>query len=375
MLKFTGYQWLLINLATHYGKKGTYATKIKWALVAIKDDLLVKTAKDQAQYYACLCAIKDTHAGKPTGYLCERDASASGPSLLSVVTRCKTGMLSTGVINTDGQAPDLYSKFTTTKISREMAKDAVMPSFYGSKALPELIFGDDVDAFFEKAASLLPGAVAAKDLMINAWDHTATAHTWTLPNGYIVHKANKIAYETVVTSRFMDESLDLIYKTDGTKDYSRELAAHITHSIDGLVVQEMQARCNYSINDVLRARSRLRMMFYRRPAITDRSKFISIDSIYNMEELNHNQLSQLHELIEHVLDNRSFELVTIHDGFKALANNMDRVGTVYNRIMHDLYYSTTLTDILTQLTGITYGLPAADPEVAAMILESDYALN
>ena len=134
MQYYSGFEWLLIDLSAQYGHsidKQDYVDRLAWANENLDYlETIYEDAEDKATFLACTIAVRDAQAGKPSGYTVGLDSLASGPQLLSVCTRCRTGMENTGVINT-GHRPDVYTKLTDTmgvkEYSRADAKDALMP--------------------------------------------------------------------------------------------------------------------------------------------------------------------------------------------------------------------------------------------------------
>lgn len=54
---------------------------------------------------------------------------------------------------------------------------------------------------------------------------------------------------------------------------------------------------------------------------------------------------------------------------------MNKLRRHYNRILWELYHSTLIADIIYEATGVEIELEPTNAEVAAKILESNYAIN
>lgn len=119
-----------------------YKDRILWTL-ANYDDLESFTPEKNTTYQKTVLALRDTDNGIPSGHLVELDAIASGIAILSVLTRCVTGMTNTGVIS-DGTRADPYTKLTDLlnlpEIPREDAKASLMQHFYGGTKTAEIVF-------------------------------------------------------------------------------------------------------------------------------------------------------------------------------------------------------------------------------------------
>ena len=134
MQSFTPYEYLLIDVANNFGlDKELYETRIEWATknLDILEELVVD-AEAKNMYWKSVDAIRCAQNGIPTGHLVGFDSAASGIQLLSVMARCNTGMLNTGVINSVNPkgAPDIYKKCTSvmnsTAYLRKAIKNALM---------------------------------------------------------------------------------------------------------------------------------------------------------------------------------------------------------------------------------------------------------
>src|SRR4030095_6050436 len=162
MITFTGWEYLLIDMANHFGlDKLLFEERIQWA----NDNLhQLEALADQAEvkplYIKAVMAVRKAQAGIPTGHMVGLDACCSGIQVMSALTGCVEGSRSTGMIDPNVRA-DAYGRCTTEMasilgnnftIDRKDAKSALMTSFYGSKARPKEIFGEktpELNAFYE----------------------------------------------------------------------------------------------------------------------------------------------------------------------------------------------------------------------------------
>lgn len=88
-------------------------------------------------------------------------------------------------------------------------------------------------------------------------------------------------------------------------------------------------------------------------------------------------IEQMLVLAEQILERDAFEIVTVHDEFKAHANDCNWMRLTYVQIMADLARARVLEDIYEQITGLTptYEDQMDGDELAALILNSNYALS
>jgi len=264
---------LLIDLASQYGhSKLLYRDRLSFGrellplitdtpINKLKDVMgdYIKKAKDPEMFCTALIAIHDAINGIPSGFMIGLDASSSGPQLLSLLTRCLTGMRNTGAINT-GEVPQLYKIIQghMGDFPIDQVKKATIPHMYGSSVAPKNVFGEDVPKFIAACLKTVPGAEWAKNILIGAWDPTTTYHEWELPDGGIAHvkcittKDYKGKFNGY-TYTYRTQIISAIQEGKGTKS----LAANVTHSYDGFIVRELQRRCNYNPAQVKMALSML----------------------------------------------------------------------------------------------------------------------
>lgn len=256
---YTGWQYLLIDAATQYGHdKMTFEDRIAWAEANLHQ---LETLADQAEtkplYMKAVQAIRKAQAGQPTGHLVGVDGCCSGIQIMSVLTGCVAGATATGLVNPNVRA-DAYTSATTAmndilggvlNISRKDAKSALMTSFYGSKAQPKAIFGEDSPellAFYEAAQTVAPGAWDLLQTLLNSWRPWALMHRWVLPDGFdarikvMQKKEARIEVDELDHATFTYE----FYENQGSKT-GLSNAANLTHSVDAYILRAMHRRCNY----------------------------------------------------------------------------------------------------------------------------------
>lgn len=200
MKTFTAWHYLLIDVANAFGlDKEIFEKRIEWAEENLDQlEALTDKAETKPLYVKATMAIRKAQKGIPTGHLVGFDAVCSGVQIMSAITGCEAGAMATGLIDT-GERPDAYS--TTTKVmnnllaaeglsvnvSRKDAKVSLMTSYYGSKAQPKKIFGEDtpeLKAFYQAAQIVAPGAWELLQELLASWQPYALQHAWQLPDGF-----------------------------------------------------------------------------------------------------------------------------------------------------------------------------------------------
>ena len=408
---FTGMEYVKIDIANQFGlDHENFETRIRW--VDDNDhqlDNLVIDADEPALFSKAIRALEDGKAGKPTGYVMGMDACASGVQILSCLTGCLVGATHTGLIDPT-QRKDLYSiaveamnvyltedsqvSFNGDGLNRKGVKNAVMTHFYGSKAQPKQIFGEGSDeyiAFYNSLDDLAPGANMATAMMIGSWQPFDEYHTWIMEDGFNV-------YIPVIKERVIKVEVDeldhatfshIIREVEGTES-GLSLAANITHSVDGLVVREMQDRCNYVAEAVTAALKVVRNELVDARNITtirsevplaDRRKFLATNTCVDITptaaaSMSTVMLERVAIRLSQLVDNRSFPILTIHDEFKAAPNNMNRLRWWYKEILAELADSDMLQDILRQVTrDDSIVIKKLHKDLGSLIRNSNYALS
>ena len=150
---YSGFQYLLIDAATQFGHdKLTFEERMAWATGALPVlEQLIDDAETKPLYIKAVQAIRKAQAGIPTGHLVGVDGTCSGIQMMSVLTGCEAGATATGLVDPNVRA-DAYTTCTEVMngilggnlvVDRKDAKQALMTSFYGSKAEPKNLFGDE----------------------------------------------------------------------------------------------------------------------------------------------------------------------------------------------------------------------------------------
>jgi hypothetical protein len=260
-------------------------------------DHFIETAKEPLLMQKGLRAYSDAINGIPTGYIMDLDATASGLQIMACFIGCPTTAKAVNLINTGNREDPYGAVAIEMDEERDFCKDPTMTHFYGSKAQPKKVFGEDtpeLELFYDTLNKLLPGAMECMDDMQESWQHDALVNSWTLPDGHTASVKNMIAVDKPIEIDELNHSrfTHRLYENQA-QDYGVSLAANIVHSVDAYVVREM----------------------------------------YRMAKM------------------QGFELLTIHDSFWASPNYMQNVRENYLKILIDIANSNILQGILRQITG------------------------
>lgn len=420
---FTGFQWLLIDVATQYGMdKCQFEERLEWATENIDklwdlglekkayhdslEDKYSDVWKEYPLYMKAVLAVKDAREGKPIGHRVGVDAASSGAQIMSAVMGCYSGVKATGLVDTDRRA-DLYGQLTGAMneilgnglaTKRKDAKKAYMTSLYGSKKTPKDIFGEGSEAlaaFYECVQTITPGAWQLLQALLNAWNPNTSRHKWVMPDGYECN----VRVETDKSVRIeVDElqksSFTYLYTEYGPSEYGISLPANVTHSLDAYVLRNMHRRCNYDegkvINAVYWLKAELDARDYRQvikakgkmKEVLENYERSTLVDIYMIDLINKDTvmmlptefIEKLLSILEDMLKHKPFPIVTIHDDFQSHPNYVDWVRYHYKNILADLADSEVISDILSQLYEEPVYLEKLSEGLGEIIRQSEYGL-
>lgn len=415
MKTFSGYQWLLIDAANQFGHdKLVFEDRIKWSEENMD---VLETLADQAEtkplYIKAVMAIRKAQQGLPTGHMVGVDACCSGIQIMSALTGCVAGATATGMIDPDVRA-DAYAATTkvmgeilggTVDVSRQNAKDALMTSFYGSKLTPKAIFGEDtpeLDAFYQAALIVAPGAWELLQDLLASWQPYALSHDWKLPDGFDARVKVMKKHEVRIEVDELDHATFTyeFYENEGSKSGLSNVA-NMTHSVDAYIMREMVRRCNYDLGHIqyvercieaeLIGRSlwgepdqmivyslmtkevQYHLEQFKRSSVVSAAILPHLDQD-NVTCLSRDHLRTLAGIVNKMLEYKPFPLVTVHDEFKAHANNINTVRFQYKEILAELADSNLLDDLLSQIHGTPGNFNKLSFNLGDQIRESNYAL-
>lgn len=415
MKKFTGYEWLLIDAANQYGHdKKTFEERIQWTQSMLDQgpgyiELKTPLAETKPLFAKAVMAIRKAQQGIPTGHMVGVDACCSGIQVMSVLTGCVNGARATGLIDPEVRA-DAYASVTAEMntilggsftVPREDAKDATMTSFYGSKKRPKEIFGEDtpeLNAFYQAATIVAPGAWELLQDLLASWQPYALQHAWKLPDGFdarvkvMAKREVRIEVDELAHATFTYEFFENTGSRTGLSN-----VANLTHSMDAFILREMHRRCNYDRDVMEAAAAYIEMELINRTLggqrqtepcegqmgyYVDQYQRSTLASavilphlrVDNVIKLSQEHLEALAVMVNAMLERPSFELVTVHDEFKAHANNIDHVRWNYKEILAEIADSNVLDDLLSQIHGRPGTFNKLSFNLGDQIRKSNYGL-
>lgn len=433
---FTGLQYLKIDIANNFGKdKLSYKQRLNWFDNNIKPKVRKNNRDDYIYKLVCelepeepelalmgVFAYRDYLNQKESGYLVSFDATASGIQLMSALTTDVNGMYLTNLIVDEridcytaiyGSLVQVwYEKYKEQlNITRKNIKQAIMVMMYGGKESMLKHIDNNPKIYtelLEVCKNSINGAYRLCEALLYTVDPNATEYSWVTPDGFHVHKDIMVQYKEERDSPI--GRIQIKYKDKGTVNNYKGNVANLIHSLDGTLMREVVARCNYNKNDILGAISKIdRILKMSGPEFDalkatigtemnselDRlvdiyleTNFVSVrmlkyihknsDVLGLILKTNVELINKLYKLAEKMLSYNNFEIVVLHDCFKALPNNMNYVRYWYKEVLADMVETNVFRYMMKQLPhGETiYDLNFKDrqPKVHTLIRNSNYAI-
>lgn len=414
---YTPFEWLCVDIANQgYDDKKLFEERVEW----VKENFarlpyLNTSKKERPLYLKAVSALYRACRGQQIGHMVGLDATCSGMSIMSVVTKCFKGCLATNLIDPN-KRNDAYTMVTGAAsdklegdliIDRKDAKNATMTTLYGSQKTPREIFGTDteeLDAFYAGLVEVAPLAVELLGDLRNAWQPYALEHRWVCPDNFTVRikVMQKVEGERVEVDELDGATFTYDYYINEGSKSDLKLVANVTHSLDAYLLRSMERRCNYNKLAVRRALGALLHGLAERdegyaPELTMEAPADLAEQLVQVwfgcempdarlfdcltskaiRYMSDKHIEQMIALASQLLEREPFEIVTVHDEFKCHPNNCNWMRLTYAQIMADLARARVLEDIYEQITGMTptYEKSMDGDELAALILESNYALS
>ena len=404
MQLFTPRDYLKIDIANSYGlDKKDWNERIDWFNTNEHQlESLLKEAETPALYYAGICAWRDVNQGIPSGYPISLDACSSGLQLLACLTGDEQAAKLCGVIST-GHREDAYTNIyeemlaqsdTSSRVTRDMTKGAVMKALYNSTAAPKEVFseGELLDIFYKTMQDNAPYAWNLNQMFLQMWDADVTKYSWLLPDNFHVHC--KVMAKVEDTFHYLDQPYTLTrYENRGITE-GRSLGANCTHSLDGFIVREMTRRCSYDMEVVNAAMYAVihhghdEAIEYEGVPDKDtkmlltlwnhyiKSGYLSARILDHITDCNARYVDRqrILDLID-TLPEKPFDLLCVHDAFRCLPSYGNDLRKQYNLQLALIAKSDMLAFILSGVLAKPITIEKPNPEMWLQVLNADYALS
>lgn len=396
MQKFTGKEYLMIDIANHFGlDKRLWDERIAWVKEHESNlEQFFAQADEPALYYASVRAYREMQKGNPIGHVIRLDGTCSGSQILSCLMRCIKSAKRCNVIST-GKRENVYRYIldkmnevskAVVKALYEDVKKSIMTSLYGSVMKPIEVFGEELHQVFEEVMyQEMPKVWELNKYFLDIWDANAEEYRWELPDNFNV----VIKVKDIETRKISFLGVDYEYEKKVVKPskYGRGLSANSVHSVDGYFVREMLRRCMYSPAKVEKVKYIL--THEGNPCNSKGTKMVQ--TLWNLYQqtgmLSLRIIDYINEGNKHLVDaevvlnllatlpEKPFELITIHDSFGCHPNYGNDVRQQYNNLLAELWESNLLNYILTRITGKKHSILRANKKYAQEVRNAEYALS
>ena len=396
MQKFSPTEYLKIDIANSFGlDKQSWNERLNWFEANESDlDSLISQAEEEALFYAGVQAYRATLRNEPIGYPISLDATASGTQILALLSGCRDTAKLCNVVDT-GSREDaytiLFNEMDIPGVSRKDAKQAIMTSFYGSLATPRNLLPakEDLHRFYEVLSTKAKGAYNLNEMLQSLQDPNAESYNWTMPDGFEVKIKVKNSVKEDFT--FFGDTHTATYKVVGPTDYDRSTSPNLIHSIDGMIVRELNRRCNYDMEMVQKV---IKLLFSQNQEIdtyTDSNNLDMVAKLWNLyvdtgylsarilDHLDEETVTlvdpmTIFKLIES-LPEKPFDILAIHDCFRVLPSYGNDLREQYNLQLYLLGKSNLLNTICSEITGEDFHIRTISSFSKDEILNTNYALS
>ena len=395
MQRFTGKEYLMIDIANHFGMdKKLWNERIDWVKTHEANlESFLDQAEEPALFYAAVKAYREVQKGNPIGFPIALDATCSGSQILACLCRDTKAAKLCNVINT-GKRENLYKhilnkmneKHCETNAEYADVKKSIMTSLYGSQAKPKEIFGEKMlEVFHEVMESEMPKVWDLNNHFLDIWNSKATEYKWVLPDNF--HVVIKVKDKVKKKFNLFNTPYEAIIKEEKPVAKGRCLSANSVHSIDGYFVREMSRRCMYSLAKMHKVQQILNSD--GDPKNSKGTKMVKIlwDLYQKTGMLSLRICDYLNEGNKHLIDpkpvlelinslpKKPFELITIHDSFRCLPNYGNDIRQQYINLLSELSKSNMLNHILSSITGNNYKCHLGNENMYKEILNAEYPLS
>lgn len=358
----------------------------------LDDPKILKNASNPIGLKAAIIAYKEVLEGKPTGYMVSLDACSSGLQILSLLVSCPTSFNLCGGIS--DRCVDSYTTIYDAmgingRLSRKDVKQAIMTALYGSVAMPEAVFGDNIELFYKTMELMAPGAWDLNIGLQELWYMFKTSdYEWVLPDNFHAYIETKTT--ELISFSFLETTYRFPRKVDGRPDFHKGLGPNLIHSVDGMIVREMFRRCSYDLKIIQRIKDLISVAMYGSSMGIDgksakmvqtlwshykQTGFLStriFDYLY-ADTIGLVDVQIILDLIE-TLPKKPFQMVSVHDCFRVHPNYGNDLRQQYKQILADLNTSTLLASLCSQVAGKHIPVKKTGTLTRQTILNSNYCL-
>ena len=367
MQMLTGKEYIMAEIACKHDKsmeKKTWNERLAhFRTMDFFDKKLYKKASDPIGLRAAVIAYDHATTQTPSGYMISLDACSSGLQILSLLVSCPTSFNLCGGDNSTCESAYkvIYDDMGLSGvITAKQVKQTIMTALYGSTAMPEHTFGENIDLFYETMEKMAPGAWDLNMGLQELWDEVSgSVYEWVMPDNF--HACIETKDKELFPFKFLDNEYTVPRKIDARPDFHKGLGPNLIHSIDGMVVREMFRRCMFDLATLDRV---AKAQCSTNPGKTGKSSRIVTelwDNFLRTGFLSVRILDHLYEDTIGLVDSaeitkliaslpvKPFQLISVHDCFRCHPNYGNDLRKQYNIIMADINDSTMLESMAKQV--------------------------
>ena len=353
--------YLKVQICNCFGlDKLSWEDRIDWVNTN-EDDLLNLCAKadEPAQMFSAVCAYHDALLELPINATVSLDATASCVQYIAILTGDRQSAVASNIVDS-GIRADAYTMVHAatglTDIPRSHCKKAIMTSAYGGTRDAEEIYGNNLDKFHQAMNEVLPEVLPFVNLMNSCWNPNVIAHKWVMPDGFEVVLPSEKKVERAVV--FKGKPCVITETVEAPAKSSKRLCSCAVHSLDGLVVRELVARCGYTGK------------ITNNPQMEEKLDALTVLTGFKSARI----LKYRDDSADFVLPETPFQILPIHDAFKIHPNYGNDLRKQYNQILFEIANSRILEWIIECLTGQDEVIIDKDTSWFHEILDADYSL-
>lgn len=279
-----------------------------------------------------------------------------------------------------------------------------MTSFYGSRATPKEIFGEDtpeLEGFYKAINTIAPGAWSLLQELLASWQPFALVHEWKLPDGFLSHvKVMEKVEKRLEVDELDHATFTYVYNENVGQESGLSNVANVVHSVDAYVLRSLIRRCNYDVEQTQRAMEAVFLelldrdvngneqdtsddapeaiqTYMERFAATNMVDAVIIPhlTIDSVCYLTTDHLRRLNQMMEEMLDHPPFPILSVHDEFKCHPNNMNVLRQQYINLFAEMADSEILSDIFSQIMGVQGTYKKMSHDLSQKIRQSNYGLS
>ncbi len=372
-----GIYWLKVDIANTFGlDKLTFDERISWVndnISSILDDTneWIAKAEEPLLFEIAIKAYEEgVLEGKAIGHIARLDATASGPQLMSVISRDEEAMKYFNVLGDEKRydyytlvAKEMYRRLPDSELwedtpdfsaIRKLVKKCIMTTYYNSEKKPEELFGKgskELKTYYEVIGEFTKGARRLQELLNDCWNDNRIVNSWRLPDsekilkkeeGKKIRKLKEEINWLEYINKATPEKIENLQKEIRTilsneDNYERKEIIHTAYCpvrktvTDRIELHEIKARTNFMITQ-------------NKPN-PDEWRSLAVNVIHSLDawicrEVCMDMMSQ------------EIDISPIHDSFGVHPNYCDELRVSYRKLMARLYKESIVSDIIEDITGI-----------------------